>query len=245
MLSAFFSLSETAIFSLSNLKLRRLQEKYSQGSTVKNLLSRPTHTLSAINFGNTLVNIGITSLSTALFVNTFGDKGLFLAIFISSILILFLGEIFPKTFAIYLAEKLSLFCAPVLSIFSVFFFPFVFVIEKIVMFFSSLFTWLPIKTSTSYEELKTALILSRKEGHISAEEEEMVSNVLEFKDTWVSEIMNPRIDIHGIDIRLNQQEVLKILREKKHSKFPVYEGSLDNITAMLYAKDIFLNPSTD
>lgn len=246
-LSAFFSLSETAIFSLSALKLRRLQEKYRQGKVIKALLQQPTRTLATINLGNMLVNIGISSLFTTLFIETLGlgNKGLFLAIFISGFFILFLGEIFPKTFAIYLAEKLSLVCAPLLMVFSKIFFPFVFIIEKIVAFFSMFLNWFPKKLSFSHEELKTALTVGKKDGQISQDEEDMISSVLEFKDTWVSEIMSHRVDIHAIDIKLAQSEVLKILREKKHSKFPVYEGSPDNIIGILYAKDFFLKNHTD
>jgi putative hemolysin len=73
----------------------------------------------------------------------------------------------------------------------------------------------------------------------------MISHVLEFKETQASEILTARIDIDGIDSDLSQAEVMNILRNKKHSKFPVYEGSLDNITGILYAKDIFLNSDRD
>ncbi|MEI8349593.1 MAG: hemolysin family protein [Candidatus Omnitrophota bacterium] len=244
-LSAFFSLSETAIFSLSNLKLHRLQEHYMQGKMVRRLLQRPTRMLSTINFGNMLVNIGVSSLFTTFFVSLIGDEGLIVAIFVSGICILFLGEVFPKTFAIYMAEPLSLACAPLLSFFSKLFLPFVYLIEKIVALISSMLIRQPKKVSFTFEELKTAFLLSRHDGQISAGEEKLGMSVLEFKDTWVSQILNPRIDIYGVDSKLSQEEVLRILREKKHSKFPIYEGSLDNITGILYAKDIFVNPHTD
>jgi putative hemolysin len=87
--------------------------------------------------------------------------------------------------------------------------------------------------------------LSRRAGHISAGEEGMINYVLEFKDTWVSEIVTPRIEVHGIDAKRSRQEVIEILKETKHSKFPVYEGSLDNIIGVIHAKDVFLNPGKD
>ncbi len=244
-LSAFFSASETAIFSLSNLKLRRLCERYPNGRQVKILLKRPTRLLSAIVFGNLLVNIGLTSLSTAIFVTAFGQNGLVLAILLSGTLILILGEVLPKTFAIYMAGKVSLFCSPLLSIFSKIFYPIIIVMESVVDYFSSFIIRKPKKTTLSDEEFKAALLLSRRDGQISEQEEDMISHVLEFKDTQASEILTARIDIKGVDIKLSQQELLKILKDKKHSKFPVYEGSLDNITGILYAKDAFLNPSRD
>jgi len=243
--SAFFSASETAVFSLGNLKLRRLSEKYPQAKTVRSLLRKPTHLLSAIVFGNLLVNIGLSSLSTAIFVRAFGKKGLAAAIVFSGAFILLFGEVFPKTFAIYMAEKVSLWFSPALSFFSKVFSPFIIVIERIVRLFSSLVIRKPKDSSLSDEEFKTALLLSRKGGAISAREEEMISHVLEFKDTNASEILTARIDIKGINAEWSQQKVLDTLRRVKHSKLPVYEGSLDNITGIIYAKDVFLNPDSD
>lgn len=243
-LSAFFSGSETAIFSLSNLKLRRIAEKYPKGKVVKNLLRRPTRLLSAIVFGNLLVNIGLSSLATATCVQIWGNKGFFIAVLASGTLILFLGEIFPKTIAIYAAERLSLSLSPILSVFSKVFYPFIIIIERIVEFFSSLIIRNP-KKALNNEEFKAALFLSKKDGQISAQEEEMISYVLEFKDTQASEILTARIDIQGIDTNLGQKDVITLLRKKKHSKFPVFEGSLDNIVGILYAKDIFLEPDRD
>ncbi len=244
-LSAFFSGSETAIFSLSNLKLRRITQKHPGGKVVKNLLRRPTRLLSAIVFGNLLVNIGLASLATAIFVRIWGGNGLIIAVLVSGTLILFLGEIFPKTIAIYAAEKLALSLSPILNVFSKVFSPFIIIIERIVEGFSPPIIRKPQKSALSDEEFKTALVLSKKDGQISAQEEEMISHVLEFKDTKASEILTARIDIRGIDTKLSQGEVITFLRQKKHSKFPVYEGSLDNIVGILYAKDVFLEPGRD
>ncbi|MBU2103103.1 MAG: hemolysin family protein, partial [Candidatus Omnitrophica bacterium] len=234
-----------AIFSLSNLRLRLLEAKFRNAHVVRSLLNRPTRTLSTIVSGNMLVNIGLSSLLTAICVPLFGNKGLFLAILISGTLILFLGEIFPKTISIYLAERVSIFSAPALLFFSKLLAPLVFLVVKIVDFFSSFLPRRQKPQTLSGDELKTALLLSRRAGYISASEEGMINYVLEFKDTWVSEIVTPRIEVHGIDTTVSRTEVVKILKETKHSKLPVYEGSLDNIVGVIYAKDVFLNPGRD
>lgn len=222
-----------------------MSERYARAKVVKNLLKRPTRLLSAIVFGNLLVNIGLSSLSTAIFVRIWGNNGLVFAIFLSGTLILFLGEVFPKTFAIYMAERVSLFFSPALDIFSRLFSPFIIFIEKIVQYFSSFIIKKRKKSPFSDEEVKAAIVLSKKDGQISAQEEGIISHVLEFKDTKASEILTARIDINGIDSSLNQNEVMRILRQQKHSKFPVYENSLDNVIGILYAKDIFLNSQED
>ncbi|MCF7907264.1 MAG: hemolysin family protein [Candidatus Omnitrophica bacterium] len=243
--SAFFSASETAIFSLSASRLNRLKEQHPQARLVVKLLKRPTRLLSAIVFGNLLVNIGLTSLVTSLFVSRLGQNGLFLAILVSGLAILFLGEIFPKTFAIYLADKISLRFSPLLAAFSNVFYPVIAAIDSIVHYFSSFIIRKHKRSVLTDEEFKTALLLSRKAGQISEQEEDLISNLLEFKDTQASEILTARIDIKGIDSKFTQSQVLTILKEQKHSKFPVYEGSLDNIVGILYSKDLFLNPDTD
>ncbi|MBP7087778.1 MAG: HlyC/CorC family transporter [Candidatus Omnitrophica bacterium] len=243
--SAFFSASETAIFSLGNLKLRRIIGNFPQAKALKNLIKRPTHLLSAIVFGNLLVNIGLTSLSTAIFVEYFGEKGLILAIFISGTLILFLGEIFPKTFAIYTAERLSLLFPPILSIFTKVFSPLINAIERIVISISSLVIRGRKRSVLSDEEFKAFLLIGKKEGQFSAQEVRMIHHVLEFKDTKASEVLTARIDIKAINSKMSQKEVIDILQKEKHARFPVYQDSLDNVTGIIHAKDIFLNPDED
>ncbi|MFO7904398.1 MAG: hemolysin family protein, partial [Pirellulaceae bacterium] len=233
------------MFSLSKLNLRNLKQKYKGAKTIKRLLERPTRLLSAIVFGNLLFNIGISSLATAIFVKIFGPKGLIIAIIFSGLVILFFGEIFPKIFAIYTAKEFSLLASSVLNIFSKIFFPLITATEKIVNYFSNLVIKIPKKKTEGGQEFKTALLLSKKDGHISEIEEEMISYVLEFKETSAGEILTARVGVKGIEINSSQEEVLSLLRKFKHSKLPVYEQSLDNVKGIIYAKDVFLNADKD
>jgi putative hemolysin len=97
----------------------------------------------------------------------------------------------------------------------------------------------------SPQELRTAIEVARQDGLLTQGEKEMINYILEFKETWVSDILTARIDIEGISVGMTQGEVLEFLKEKKHSKLPVYEGSLDNIIGVLYAKELFLDPGKD
>lgn len=241
-ISAFFSASETAIFSLSKVALRSLQDKNRQAKVIKTLLQRPTRLLSAIVFGNLLANIGMASLSTAIFVNLWGLSGLGIAILFNGFIILFFGEIFPKIFAVQSAQDFSLPAALVLNIISKMFLPLIIGVEKVVSYFSKIMIKFPKKEFPGDHELKTALLLSKKSGYISEEEKEMISYVLEFKETDAGEILTARVDIKGIEVNSSQAKVLDLLRREKHSKLPVYQDSLDKIRGVVYAKDIFLNP---
>jgi len=244
-ISAFFSASETALFSLGKMRLRRLQDKFSSAKIIKYLLKKPAHLLSTIVFGNMLVNIGLASLSAVFFVNIFKEKGIFFSIFFSGVIILFLGEIFPKILSIYTAERFSLICAPILNIFSKIFFPIVFILKYLSTGLTSLFVHHKKNILFTEEELKTALYLGKKEGAISEAEEEMISCVLKFKDTSASQIMTPRVEVKAIDIDSTSLEVKSTLKKEMHSKFPVYKESMDNIKGILYSKDVFLNPDKD
>ncbi|RKY39794.1 MAG: hemolysin, partial [Candidatus Omnitrophota bacterium] len=107
--SAFFSSSEVAIFSLSKSAFRRLKEHFPAAKKLNIIYKNASFYLSTIVTANTLVNIALTSLLTLTLVNFFKEKGLIFSIFLSSLLILFLGEIFPKTIGIYKKEKIALF----------------------------------------------------------------------------------------------------------------------------------------
>lgn len=239
--SALFSASETAIFSLTQSQLRELQERKRQAKTIKNILKRPTRLLSAIVFGNLLCNIGISSLSVAVFVDLWGPRGFIFAVFFSGFFILFFGEIFPKIFAIYSAKEFSVPAALALNVFLKLTLPLVAFLEQLVTFFSKKLIIIP-KKKQEEREFKTALLLGKSEGYIAEEEREMISYILEFKDTTAGEIITARVDIKGIEINFSQSEVLTFLNEQKHSKVPVYEGSLDRIKGIIYTKDVFLNP---
>lgn len=239
--SAFFSASETAIFSLSKVSLRSLREKNPRAKIIKNLLQKPTRLLSAIVFGNLLFNIGISALATSIFVSAWGPGGLLFAVLFSGFTILFLGEVFPKIFAVYSARRFSLPAASVLAVFIKIFLPLILMVEKIVNYFSKKMLRAP-KKKISQQEFKTALLLGKKSGYVSEAEREMISYILEFKDTTAGEIATARVDMKGVRLNFSQEEVLSFLRKVKHSKLPVYQDSLDRIRGVIYAKDIFLNP---
>lgn len=88
------------------------------------------------------------------------------------------------------------------------------------------------------EEIMTMLDASEKEGAIENVEKEMIYSVLEFDDTVAREVMVPRIDIVAVEIDTPVQEALQMFIESGHSRIPVYEGAIDNIKGLLYAKDL-------
>ena len=108
-LSAFFSMSETALTSISKIRLRTMiDENIKNAKLIQSVLEEPGKLLSAILIGNNLVNIGASSLATAIIVDKYGSKGVGIATAVLTIVILIFGEITPKTFATKNSEKISL-----------------------------------------------------------------------------------------------------------------------------------------
>lgn len=116
MLSAYFSASETALTSLNKFKLRSLKERGNRkAGLISRLLEDPARLLSTILIGNNLVNIGASTLATALFVKRFGDAGLIWATAVMTVLVLIFGEVTPKTLANQYPLKVSMAVAPALN----------------------------------------------------------------------------------------------------------------------------------
>lgn len=91
------------------------------------------------------------------------------------------------------------------------------------------------------EELLNVVEEGEKEGIVDGEEREMIESVLEFRDTTVGAIMTPRTDVVGIEAGKSVAEAVDVVLGEGHSRFPVYEESIDNVVGLLYAKDLLVH----
>lgn len=240
--SAFFSGSETAIFSLNTIKLRKMERRRKDVEAVSRLLKEPSRLLITLLIGNTLVNVAISVVATSLSLELFGSQGLGLAIGVVTFLLLVFGEVTPKTFAIEKGENLSLLVGKPLKYFSQLVFP---LRNILCLIADNLIRLTKISSkrepTLTEEELKTIIDVGHREGVVKKGEREMIRSVLEFTDTEAKDIMTPRVDIKAASLDMSQEEFLEFARKTKHSKIPVYENSIDKIVGVIYAKEIFLN----
>lgn len=88
------------------------------------------------------------------------------------------------------------------------------------------------------EEFLTELELHKIHGAVDAEEQQMIENVLKLSERYAGEIMTPRTDIAAVEVNSDLQSVLKTITTAGNNRFPVYEGTIDNIVGLLYAKDL-------
>ena len=242
--SAFFSASETALFSLDSIKLKRLTQEGKNTSVIMRLLENPMRALTTILAGNTLVNIAISAIITSLLIDFLGNKGVGISIGVTTLILLTFGEITPKVIAIHNNEKLAYAFSPLLYGFSRFISPFLFLATRICDGIISFFRLNLAKEPTlTEEEFKTVMEVGHRHGVVAKSEKEMVVSILELTATTASEVMTPRTDIKAVSSSWDREKALMFAKKIRHSKIPVYKDSFDNISGIVYAKDLFLEES--
>ena len=239
--SAFFSGSETALFSLGSVKLFKLKEsKHPKASLINKLLENPRRLLISILVGNECVNITASALAASLCISLAGFQGKWIAIAIMTPLILLFGEVLPKTIAVSHNEKFSFFVARPLDLFARIIFPLRWTIRRIV---DALIFLLGAKQKNHenifYErELKDLVDVGHKEGVLEEEEREMIHNILRFNDTLVFSIMTPYSSMFTLPHDLTIEKAIKQVKRHRFSRIPVYKQEKNNIIGILNAKDL-------
>ena len=243
--SAFFSASETALTSLSKIRLRNMvDENVKNADLIMKLLEDPNRLLSSILVGNNLVNNGASALTTALAIQLFSgdaESGAGVATIIITIIILIFGEITPKTVAAQKAEKVALVVCRLISLCVTIFKPVVAVLNVVTGALTRLFGCVPgekVPLITA-AELKTIVNVSHEEGVLELDERTMINNVFDFGDSKAKDVMTPRTDILAVPLDVSYEEYVRLVKEEGFSRMPVYGEDLDDIVGILYVKDIF------
>ncbi|MBL7068441.1 MAG: HlyC/CorC family transporter [Candidatus Omnitrophica bacterium] len=241
--SAFFSGSETALFSLSKIRVKRLQlENTKNSGLLAQLLNRPRRLIISILIGNMLANIMASTTASSFSMRMFGDKGIGISIVCMTLLILIVGEITPKVIAIRNSEKISLAVIPYVHLASKLFFPIKKILHLIVNMLTPLFAG-RIKAQRlrlTEEELRKAVELGRREGVLGVREEEMIKGVFKFGDKTAKDVIIPPRRIVAVDISTPLSTIRSIITKKELSRMPVFEERLHNIVGVLYAKDLII-----
>jgi len=233
-LSAFFSASETALFSISKVKALHLAKYGTRfDSLIMRMKDKPHTLLTTILIGNNLVNIGGSSLATAIVIERFNSNAVGIATGIMTFLILVFGEIFPKSFAAHNNIMVARIVIYPLFWFSKFFFPIIVTLN----FIPKILGPFSIPPAVTEDELMTMVEVVEEGGEIKEEEREFISNIFGFDDTSSSEIMTPRADMYVVDV--DEPLDIKKIIDSGFSRFPVIEESIDNIVGILNIKDLF------
>lgn len=242
-LSAFFSASETALVSLSKIRLRRMVEDNEKNSKlISNLTENPNKLLGAILIGNNIVNIGASAIATSIAIDLYGSKGTLISTIVMTILILVFGEVTPKSLAAQNSEKTSIRVAKPINFITIVFRPLISILTFITNGIVKLLGG--TKTGTqpliTEDELKTIVNVSHEEGVLEGEERQMIYNVFEFGDSQAKDVMTPRTNMAVVNINSTYEELLEFLKEENFSRIPVYDEDIDDIVGIMHVKDLIL-----
>ncbi|AUC85973.1 gliding motility-associated protein GldE [Polaribacter sp. ALD11] len=246
--SALISGSEIAFFSLNQTDINQLSNNGKEENIVVNLLDRPRRLLATILITNNFINILIVLLFASLAETLFGNFDLTLDLYFFTLpvrfvlevilitfLILLFGEVLPKVYAsrnaLPFAKKMSKFIHAVNILLTPFSMPLIAITKWVEKKFGSK------ARNFSVETLSQALELT-SQGATSKDEQKILQGIVNFGNTETVQIMKPRIDIFAISDDESYEEILNKIQTKGYSRNPVYKENIDNITGVLYAKDL-------
>ena len=238
--SASFSCSDIVYATVNRLRLKKASNAGSKTAKLAlKYADKYDETISTILFSNNLVNIIATSLTTVLALEISNSR---LATTISSIILLLVllifGEIMPKVIGRAYSYRLSLIMAYPVQFFKIIFFPIIFVTSHLGKHIAKVF----IRKEKNDAELMTDDELEEmvkkieEDGAIDEDQSELLKSAIEFKETEAHEIMTPRVDMFAISIDADLYKLVATDEIFKHSRIPVYQGTIDKIIGILPTK---------
>jgi putative hemolysin len=247
-LSAFFSSSETAFIALSRPRLLHLVSiGRPRAQLVSSLVQRPERLLSTVLLGNNLVNTGAAAVGTALAIKFISNDSL--AVVISTLgvtgLILIFSEALPKTVAWNRSENLAFAVARPLKLVEWLLSPAVRLLQGITLAFNRLLGITSQRSYVSEEEIRTMIAAGAQTGEMEASEAALLEKVFRFGDQQIREIMTPRTEIVWVEMGMTLNEFLKLYAQHSHTRFPVFEGSMENVVGVLSNKDVVVAMGKD
>lgn len=247
-LSAFFSSAETSMTTVNKIRIQSLAEQGDKRALILlTVVEDSGKLLSTILIGNNIVNISASSLATTITMRLFGNAAVSVSTGIITLLVLIFGEITPKTMASLHAEKMALSYARIIQFLMFLLTPVIFLVNKMA---KGVLTLLRVDDSAkgntiTEHELRTLVNVGHKEGVIETEERQMIYNVFDFGDSQAQDVMVPRIDVTFADVNSSYEDLIQLFREEKHTRFPVFEETTDNIIGIVNVKDLLLTEKKD
>ncbi|MBN2436170.1 MAG: HlyC/CorC family transporter [Spirochaetes bacterium] len=240
MLSAFFSGSETALFSITKSELYNLafSEKRSD-NLIASIMKKPRKALITILIGNLVSNIFVTSLTTSILLDKYGRFGHFIAIAIVTPVVIIMCEIIPKIISLSAAVTISKKIINPLNVFHKLFFP----IRTVFLIISNILIKLfKLKSDTSMSlserEIDIAIKLNESRGFIDKDESKFIKNVLRFSKKTAENVMIPRNRAIGVEMNSTIKEAISVFKESGIMRAPVYKNNLDNVVGIIDSRDL-------
>jgi len=237
LLSAFFSGVETALFSLSRLRVKHLVRKKVRGArTVERLKDQPHKLLITILIGNNLVNIGASALATSIIFEISRSYAVSITTGIMTLIILVFGEITPKTLATKHSEQISLIVARPLQFLQTILSPVIFLFEGLTNLLTNLSGQKP-KPLVTEDEIETFVTVAEEAGQIKDAEKKMIHRIFRLDDLETKDVMTPRNKMIAVSADSKIKEIAGVFHSKGYARLPVYKENLDHIKGFVHVID--------
>ncbi len=242
-LSAFFAGSETVFLSASKIRIEVLHRRKAKGiKWVYSLIKRPEVFIVTTLVGNNLSNVLFSSFIVLILRGSLDE---FLIVLFSSFILLVFSEIIPKAVGWEFANNLIIRTAQILNFFKLIFFPINILLTSISNFLLKQFHFPNEQTMENIltrRDIQKYIHESEKHGVIESKEREIVTRIFDLRHTRLKETMIPRTDIVAVHKDVTIPELIEKFKQSGLSRIPVFDYDIDNIIAVVFAKDLFLDP---
>jgi gliding motility-associated protein GldE len=243
--SAFFSGSEVALFSLDKRKIKKHFKSHSlKLKYIDSLLEKPRRLLVTILIGNTVFNVAASivavtiAIEVAPLIGIPQELAITIQIILLTVVILLFSELLPKVIASNNPVSFASFIVIPLYWIRVIIYPVVEIITELILLTRRLLPGEKRRSILSKEEITDLTEIGQEKGTLEEEEHEMIKSIVSFREIIAGEIMTPRVDIKAFSSDTDFANVVETINSTGHSRFPLYKEDLDQITGILYAKDI-------
>ena len=240
-LSGFFSGSETALIALSRARLTHLVSIGQPGaSRVARLIQRPEKFLATVLLSNNLVNTAVAVLGTSLVVTLMGNtsEAVLLSTFGVTLVLLIFGETIPKTISWRRSETVAFAVSRPLTCVEFILTPGTRLLQALSSLCNRLLGITGALPEIGDEEIRTLIAVGAQSGVVEQNEAELLEKVFRFGDRQMREIMTPRPEIIWLERGITLEDFLTLYSQHSHTRFPVYEGSTENVVGLLSSKDV-------
>ena len=242
-LSAFLSATETAYSAANRIKLKNVDGKRKEKAKLAlSMLEKYDSLITTVLIGNNLVNIVGTAIATLLFTTRIlpgrEELGTTVASVVMTVLVLFLGEVGPKTLARQQPERFAMAVAAPIRFLMILLRP----LDLLFSLWRKLLARIirPEPEESQIEnELMTIIDEAQTEGDIEEEEGELIRSAIEFNDQNAADIMTPRVDVTALEDTASVEDAANAFRDTWFSRIPVYHEDLDHIVGILHEKDFY------
>jgi Mg2+/Co2+ transporter CorB len=239
-LSAFFSGTETALMSVNRYRLRHLAREGSKSAKIaEQLLERPDRLIGMILICNNFVNSAAAAIVTVIALSIGGESLAAISVGVFTVVLILFGEVAPKTFGALYPERIALPAAVIYSVLLKVLYPIVWVTNLLA---NGVLRVLGVnreeasRTTLSSEELRT--VVAEASTVIPHRHQRMLMSILDLEKITVDDIMVPRNEIYGIDLKDDWDDIVEQIRECRHTRIPVYEGELETLIGILHMKKV-------